>query len=234
VSLSARAITADYGGTHALRDVSLVVPAGKVVALIGPNGAGKTTLLRCLSGVMRPASGSVILDDDDITHLRPAERAKRGICHITEGRAIFPTLTVAENLRLFGAADAARVTDTFPALSSKLGRVAGTMSGGEQQMLALARGVLSGAQYLLLDEVSMGLAPKVVDEIFNFLRNLATTGPSLLLVEQYVIQALELADLVYVLRKGAVLFAGEPSELDIHALADSYIGVGTSAGSTPL
>jgi branched-chain amino acid transport system ATP-binding protein len=137
-------------------------------------------------------------------------------------------MTVAENLRLFGATDGPEmIGDTFPTLRSKFSRQAGTMSGGEQQMLALARAVLSGAKFFLLDEVSMGLAPKIVGDIFEFLTNLAATGAALLLVEQYVAQALELADLVYVLRKGQVAFAGEPSELDIAALADSYLGAET-------
>jgi branched-chain amino acid transport system ATP-binding protein len=227
-TLALRDVSADYGGTHALRDVSLAVPEGRVVALIGPNGAGKTTLLRCCSGLMRPSRGTIVLNGDDVTHLSPHERAARGVCHIPEGRAVFASMTVAENLRLFGATDGIDlVLDTFPALRTKLSRPAGTMSGGEQQMLALARGLMSGAKFFLLDEVSMGLAPRVVAEIFEFLAQLASTGAALLLVEQYVAQALELADLVYVLRKGQVAFAGEPSELDIEALAESYLGVDT-------
>jgi branched-chain amino acid transport system ATP-binding protein len=232
-ALALRDLSADYGGTHALRDVSLSVPEGRVVALIGPNGAGKTTALRCCSGLMRPSRGHVVLNGDDITHLSPHERAALGVCHIPEGRAVFASMTVADNLRLFGANDDIDlVVDTFPALRTKLARPAGTMSGGEQQMLALARGLISGAKFFLLDEVSMGLAPKVVAEIFEFLAKLSSTGAALLLVEQYVAQALDLADLVYVLRKGEIAFAGEPSELDIDALAESDLGIETPTAAS--
>jgi len=228
VSLQVSAMSAGYGGTEVLRDVDLVVPEGRVVALLGPNGAGKTTLLRACSGLLRPTRGRVLLDGDDVTAATPHELVRRGLCHVPEGRAVFPSLTVAENLRLLSSRDDAvdRAAEAFPVLRDRLGQVAGTMSGGEQQMLALVRAYLTEPRYVLLDEVSMGLAPKVVDEIFTMLGRLAGSGVALLLVEQYVARALELADLVYVLRKGRVAFCGEPAELDADALAASYLGGG--------
>jgi branched-chain amino acid transport system ATP-binding protein len=227
VTLHLQDVTAGYGSTAVLRGVTLTVPPGSVVALLGPNGAGKTTLLRTLSGLLPPSSGRILVDGTDITTASPHRMVARGICHVTEGRAVFPSLTVQDNLRLLGADDPTKVeraVATFPVLGRKLKQVAGTMSGGEQQMLALSRAYLTQARYVLLDEVSMGLAPLVVDEIFEFLRTLATTGAALLLVEQYVRKALDLADLVYVLNKGRIQFAGEAVELDADRLAESYLG----------
>lgn len=233
MSLQVCGASAGYGGTEVLRDVTLTVPAGRVVALLGPNGAGKTTVLRMCSGLRAASRGAVVLDGTDVTTARPARLNRLGLCHIPEGRAVFPNLTVAENLRLLGApgqSDAAeRAQEAFPVLGKKLGQLAGTMSGGEQQMLALARAYLTSPSYVLLDEVSMGLAPRVVDEIFVFLRRLADTGAALLVVEQYVVKALELADIVYVLDKGRVSFCGEPAELDAEALARAYLGEGPHA-----
>jgi len=208
--------------------VTVTVPPGRVVALLGANGAGKTTLLRACSGLLPPRHGTLALDGDDLTDAAPHHLAARGLCHIPEGRAIYPTLTVAENLRLMaakGAEDAEdRAVDAFPVLGQKMGQIAGTLSGGQQQMVALSRAYVSSPSYVLLDEVSMGLAPIVVDEIFAFLRRLTEDGVALLIVEQYVAKALELADLVYVLQKGRISFAGEPAELDSDALARSYLG----------
>jgi branched-chain amino acid transport system ATP-binding protein len=151
-----------------------------------------------------------------------------GLCHIPEGRAVFPRMTVAENLRLMAAAHDGEAEDkavqAFPVLGRKMRQLAGTMSGGEQQMLALARAYVTRAHYVLLDEVSMGLAPIVVDAIFEFLQRLSAEGVALLVVEQYVAKALALADLCYVLRDGRVAFAGEPCELDSEAIAHSYLG----------
>ena len=236
MSLVVRDAVAGYGGTDVLRGVNLVVPEGRVVALLGPNGAGKTTLLRMCSGMLPPTRGELRLDGLEVTHAAPHEMARHGLCHVPEGRAIFPSLTVAENLALMadtGATDIAeRAVEAFPVLGHKLDQLAGTMSGGEQQMLALVRTYISSPRYVLLDEVSMGLAPKVVDEIFEFLASLAHGGTALLVVEQYVAKALDLADLVYVLQKGAVVFCGEPSELDVEALASSYLGEAVGSSST--
>ena len=222
-------ITAAYGGAVALRDVSIVVPEGRVVALLGPNGAGKTTLLGVASGALAPRSGTVELGGEDITETSTHERVRRGLCHITEGRSIFPGLTVRDNLRMFtaagGPADAVeRAVEAFPILGQRLSQVAGTMSGGQQQMLALARAYVREAPLVLLDEVSMGLAPIVVDEIFEFLGRMAAAGSSLLLVEQYAAKALALADLVYLLVRGRVVFAGEPEELSESEIFARYLG----------
>jgi branched-chain amino acid transport system ATP-binding protein len=235
--LQVEAVAAGYAGTEVLRDVTLTVPRGRVVALLGANGAGKTTLLRTCSGLLAAHRGRVRLDGVDVTDALPHELARRGLCHIPEGRAIFPSLTVAENLRLLGTADvdsADRAVEAFPILGERMTQVAGSMSGGQQQMLALARAYLTRPSYVLLDEVSMGLAPIVVDEIFVFLRRLSDEGVALLIVEQYVAKALELADLVYVLQKGTVRFAGEPSELDADALARSYLGEHTTDPDAPV
>jgi branched-chain amino acid transport system ATP-binding protein len=228
MSIELSGVTAAYGESVVLRDIDLVVPEGRVAALLGPNGAGKTTLLSVTSGLLGPKQGSVKLAGQDITRLSPDRRAQSGLCHVTEGRSVFPGLTVADNLRMFARSGAAeseieRAVDAFPRLGERLGQVAGTMSGGEQQMLALARAYVQRSPYVLLDEVSMGLAPILVDEIFEFLRALADAGHTLLLVEQYVAKALALADLVYLLVRGRILFAGEPAELEGTDLFAHYL-----------
>ena len=222
-------VCAGYGSGKVLENVDLVVPDGAVVALLGPNGAGKTTLLRVASGLLRPTSGRVCFDGSDVTTATPYELARAGICHIPEGRGVFPTLSVADNLRLQappavdrGAVDSA--ASVFPKLGQRRSQLAGTLSGGEQQMLALARAYVGSATTVLLDEVSMGLAPKIVDEIFDYLRRLASEGLSLLVVEQYVARALELADYVYILNRGRIRFAGEPSEVRDETILESYLG----------
>jgi branched-chain amino acid transport system ATP-binding protein len=226
-----REVTAGYGAATVLRRVNLIVPAGSVVALLGPNGAGKTTLLRVASGLLAPRSGSVLVDGDDVTGQDPDRLTRRGVCHVPEGRGIFRSLTVRENLITFsrpgGEAQAIeRAAEAFPRLGQRMNQVAGTMSGGEQQMLALARAYVQDPRFVLLDEVSMGLAPKIVDEVFEFLERLAARGCALLLVEQYVTRALQAADYVYLLGRGEIVFAGEPDELDADALAEQYVGSG--------
>ncbi len=227
--LSLEAITAGYGDTVVLRDVHLAVPAGRVVALLGANGAGKTTLLRVASGLLAPRTGRLVVDGADRTGAPPEALTAAGICHVPEGRGVFPSLTVRENLRLFcrpGNEDGAieRAREAFPRLGERLDQVAGTMSGGEQQMLALARAYIGRPRFVLLDEVSMGLAPRVVEEIFEFLRRLAAEGCALLLVEQYVTKALALSDHVYTLARGRIAFAGEPAELAGEDVFASYLG----------
>ena len=223
-------ISAGYGTGLVLRNVDLTVPPSSVVALLGANGAGKTTLLRVASGQLRPVSGSVALDGQDMTGARSEKLARRGLCHVPEGRGIFPSLTVADNIRLQAPPGVDRRTalrqavEAFPRLGERLEQRAGTMSGGEQQMLALARAYVCEPTVVLLDEVSMGLAPKIVDEIFGYLRQLASTGISLLVVEQYVSRALELADYVYILDRGRLTFVGEPSEISEETIAHSYLG----------
>jgi branched-chain amino acid transport system ATP-binding protein len=227
-------IVAGYAETTVLRGVSLTVPDSSVVALLGPNGAGKTTLLRVASGLLRPTAGTMRLDHTDVTHHRPYQLASLGVCHVPEGRGIFPSLTVRENLTLQagsggGKTDMAKAIDAFPRLGERIGQTAGTLSGGEHQMLALARAYLADPKVMLLDEVSMGLAPKIVDEIFEFLARLRTEGASLLLVEQYVTRALHLADYVYLMNRGQIAYRGEPSELEDEDVFARYLGTEVAA-----
>ena len=231
--LELQKVTAGYGSHTVLRDVDLVVPDHSVVALLGPNGAGKTTLLRVASGLLRPTSGRVVLDGKDATGWPSHRLAAAGVCHVPEGRGIFRALSVRENIRLqanpaLGTDPVPAVADAFPRLGERLDQRAGTMSGGEQQMLALAHAYVAGSTTVLLDEVSMGLAPKIIDEIFDYLRRLAENGAALLLVEQYVGRALELADFVYILNKGRVQFVGEAGELGEEQILASYLGVEAS------
>ena len=224
-------IDAHYGATQVLRGIDVQVPPASVVALLGPNGAGKTTLLRVASGLLKPTRGHLRVDNRDVTGASPHRLVDQGLCLVPEGRGIFGSLTVRENLVLCskrgGDKDAVeRAVDAFPRLGERLNQVARTMSGGEQQMLALSRAYIQRPRFVLLDEVSMGLAPKIVDEIFEFLRRLAQEGTALLLVEQYVTRALEAADYVYLLNRGQVSFAGEPDQLDADELAAHYVGAG--------
>jgi branched-chain amino acid transport system ATP-binding protein len=222
-------VDAGYSGTRVLRGVNLSVPGSSVVALLGANGAGKTTLLRTASGLLRPSAGRILLDGQDVSRCTPHELVKRRLCHVPEGRGVFPNLTVSENLIMQSRPDEEseaieRAVSAFPKLGQRLTQVAGTMSGGEQQMLALARAYVQSPRFVLLDEVSMGLAPLIVDAIFEFLAVLASEGASLLLVEQYVARALEIADYVYLLNRGEVAFAGEPSELEGTDVFQTYVG----------
>jgi branched-chain amino acid transport system ATP-binding protein len=228
MSLELLGVSAAYGETVVLRDVDLVVPSGTVCALVGANGAGKTSLLRAASGLLPFRSGAIRLDGEDISHVAPFERRARGLCHIPEGRGVFPNLSVRDNLRAFAKRDVdlacERAAEVFPVLGRRSAQLAGTLSGGEQQMLALARAYVTDPDYVLLDEVSMGLAPRIVEEIFEFLTHLASLGCALLVVEQYVQRALAMADFAYVLRKGEVVFAGEPGEIDADRLSAEYLG----------
>jgi branched-chain amino acid transport system ATP-binding protein len=212
-------VTAGYGGGIVLRDVTLTVPPRSVVAVVGANGAGKTTLLRVASGLLRPTGGRLVLDGEDVTQLGPDGLAAAGVCHVPEGQAVFPELTVRENLRLFSrpgreGEGLEQALDAFPALESRLDQVAATMSGGEQQMLALTRAAITGARVILLDEVSMGLA------------RLRGGDGSVVLVEQYVSRALAIADYVYILGRGRVTFAGDPAELADDDIFARYLGIG--------
>jgi branched-chain amino acid transport system ATP-binding protein len=225
-------VTGGYGDTTVLRDVSVSIPDGSVVALLGPNGAGKTTSLRMASGLLRPRSGSIRLDGDDISKLGPYRRVARGICHIPEGRGIFPSLSVRENVVLYvrkGDEKEAweRAVETFPVLGIRRRQIAGTLSGGEQQMLALVRAYVANPRIVLVDEASLGLAPLVVDDIFAFLEKLTREGASLLLVEQYVSRALALAQTVYLLCQGEIVYAGPAAELDEERIFALYTGATT-------
>jgi branched-chain amino acid transport system ATP-binding protein len=227
-----RGVTAGYLGTTVLRNVDMTVAAGSVVALLGPNGAGKTTLIRTGAGRLRPSAGRVLLDGTDVTRLPGFRRFRRGLCLVPEGRGVFPSLTVRENLlvqvsRREQAVAVDRALAAFPRLKPKLRQLSGTLSGGEQQMVALARCFLSRPRVVLLDEVSMGLAPLVIDEIFTSLRTLADQGIALIIVEQYVDRALDLADTVHVLRRGSTVFSGTPDQIDRDELVERYLGGGT-------
>jgi branched-chain amino acid transport system ATP-binding protein len=227
--LELRGISAAYGRSQALWSVDLAVGRGTISALLGPNGAGKTTLLRVASGLMRPTEGSVHICGEDATRLSPSRRAKLGLCLIPEGRGIFPRLSVRENLTLHTppwkkAASLDAALDAFPILRDRLGQRAGSMSGGQQQMLALARCYLAQPTVVLLDEVSMGLAPRVVDEIFESLQTLAKSGVTLLIVEQFVNRALAMSDMVHLLNRGRVTYSGPPTDLDEEAVLSGYLG----------
>ena len=227
--LELRNITAGYDAGTVLRDVSITVPDGAVVALLGPNGAGKTTTLKVASGLLGTRSGQILVDGEDVTNMAPYQLVRRGVCHVPEGRGIFPSLTVTDNIRLQAPArnfkeSLRNATSVFPRLGERAKQISRTMSGGEQQMLALCHAYVSDPQYILLDEVSMGLAPKIVEEIFEHLHDLAGQGKSMLLVEQYVGQALKLADYVYIMDRGTITFAGEPGEISEETIMNSYLG----------
>jgi branched-chain amino acid transport system ATP-binding protein len=227
-------VTAGYGRTTVLREVSFEVSPGTVTAMLGANGAGKTTVLRAAAGLVRPTSGTVRLNGAVVNRRAPHQRAKDGFCLIPEGRGVFRSLTVGENLRLQvppwrrGAAVDEALT-AFPVLRDRIDQVAGTMSGGQQQMLALARAYLAKPAIVALDEVSMGLAPKVVDEIFRSLRVLAEAGIALLIVEQYVHRALDLADQVVLMDHGSASYVGSSADLDERELMRTYLGVSPEA-----
>jgi branched-chain amino acid transport system ATP-binding protein len=227
--LELQSLTGGYDGLTVLRDVSISVPDSSVIALVGPNGAGKSTTLKMASGLLRPRTGRVVLDGNEVTRSNTAQRARRGMCHLVEGRGLFPSLTVRENIMLFSpkgkeSESFDEVSEAFPILGRRQHQQAGTLSGGEQQMLALTRAYVSGAHIVLVDEASLGLAPLIVDTIFAFLERLSRQSMSLLLVEQYVARALALADSVYVMQNGEVVFHGAASELDEERLFALYTG----------
>jgi branched-chain amino acid transport system ATP-binding protein len=221
--LELRGVHAGYGRIEVLRDLSLAVPAGTVVALLGPNGAGKTTTLSTIAGILPVTGGDVLLRGRSIRSLSAYERSSRGVVLIPEGRGLFGAHSEEENLELFvratGLSGGERrhrleeVLVTFPRLRERLAQRAGTMSGGEQQMLALSRAFLSDPTVLLMDEISMGLAPQLVDDLFRAVGTLRDRGLTIVLVEQFLTYALRFADLCYVLGKGSVTFVGEPHEI---------------------
>jgi len=230
-----------YGNIRALQGVSLRVDQGELIALIGGNGAGKTTTLRTISGLLRPSEGAITFEGTDLTSASTDRIVGLGISHCPEGRRIFGSLTVAENLRLgaVSVADAAataaeleNVFALFPLLKERLGQAGGTLSGGEQQMLAIGRALMSRPRLLLLDEPSLGLAPLMVERIFETISELKRQGRTILLVEQNVHQALDVADRAYVLETGRITLEG-PAETLRHdpKVEQSYLGVGGVAGS---
>jgi branched-chain amino acid transport system ATP-binding protein len=216
--LKIRSLDVAYGGLKALSDVSLDVEEGQLVAVVGPNGAGKTTLFKTISGVVTPASGEIVYKGKNLLAVAPYERAKLGIAHVPEGRQVFASMTVMENLEMgaYARRDRQRRSDvlpsiieTFPILAERRHQLAGTLSGGEQQMLAIARGLASAPDLLMLDEPSMGLAPTIVDTVFDRIEYIRRThGLTILLVEQRAAEALELCDRGYVLETGRTILSG--------------------------
>ena len=226
-------LTAAYGSIPALENVSLTVPSGHIVALIGANGAGKTTLMRAITGIHRPLAGKIIFANHEIQDLTTPEIMRRGLAISPEGRRIFPGLTVLENLILGGYYSPERrlrrdlevVYDLFPRLEERLQQPAGTLSGGEQQMLALGRALMSRPKMLLLDEPSLGLAPLLAQEVFKNLHKINLRGTTILLVEQNAAAALRLAHYAYVLETGHIIFEGPGQELLHHPkIKSAYLG----------
>lgn len=232
--LEVRDVSAGYGLLRVLWDVSIEVHNGERVALIGPNGAGKTTLLKVVIGLIKPYSGRIIFSGDDVTNVPAFDRVKRGMALIPEGSRVIPRLTVYENLRLAATTPEARkkfldtvdmIATLFPVLKERREQLAGTLSGGEQRMLSIARGLVLRPRLLLVDEVSLGLAPKVVTQIYNVFKELTGMGITLVLVEQYVKKVLESTDRAYLIEQGRIVLSGSSRELLNHEyVRKSYIG----------
>ena len=220
-ALELRDVRAGYGRIEILRGISLIVPSGSVVALLGPNGVGKTTTLRAISGTLPVTAGSITLAGRRIDNRRPSAIARQGVVLVPEGRGIFPALTVEDNLRVAHRSAQGvpwhqwfdEIASVFPRLAERRSQLAGSLSGGEQQMLAVCRSMVGDPRVVMFDELSMGLAPLVVEELFGRVAALRDAGRTIVLVEQHLTYALELADLCYVLAKGQVAWAGEPAEL---------------------
>lgn len=238
--LEVEGLHAGYGQIEVLHGLSFRVPKGQVVTLIGSNGAGKTTTMRALSGMIRPRAGTIRLNDREIGGLDSHDVAREGLAHSPEGRRVFPTLSVEDNLtlgafpRLTGsrpkgdvAADRERAFSLFPRLKERRAQLAGTLSGGEQQMLAMGRALMLRPDILLLDEPSMGLAPKLVEEVFRIIRQLKEERVTMLLVEQFAMAALGVADYAYVLENGRIRYQGEAAQLKTDpAVRAAYLGGG--------
>ena len=224
-----------YGDVQALKGVSLEVPEGNVVALLGPNGAGKTTTLRAISGLVPIRSGRITLDGKEMHSLSPPEVVDSGIAHVPEGRKLFGSLSVRENLELGAYTPRARsslseslesVFANFPELKGRQGQLAGSLSGGEQQMCAIGRGLMAKPRLVMIDEMSLGLAPLIVQKMFDNVREIAESGVTVLLVEQHINRALELADRAYVLEEGSIALSGPADEMaDNEHVRKLYLGI---------
>ena len=227
--LEVAGLTAGYGRVEVLHGVDLAVAHGEIVALIGSNGAGKTTLLRSISGQVAATGGRIRFAGADITGQPVEAVVRRGLAHVPEGRRLFAGLSVRDNLRLGGwvtrSADLDRVLGPFPTLAGRLNQVAGTLSGGEQQMCAIARGLMNRPQLIMIDELSLGLAPLVVDEILRALPDIAATGTAILLVEQDVDTALSISTRGYVLETGTIALSGQSAHLRADpGIRQAYLG----------
>lgn len=233
--LQVNAVTSHYGPIRAIEKISLEVKAGELVAIVGANGAGKTTLLRTLSGVQPISGGEILFDGERLHRLTPHRIVARGVCQVPEGRQVFAALSVEDNLRLGGYAhrsdgdwvrcEIGRIYDLFPVLKDKRNEPAGTLSGGQQQMLAIGRALLGKPKLLLLDEPSMGLAPRLVEEIFRVVHALHESGVTVLLVEQNARAALQIAQRGYVLETGRVVLTASAEELlENEAVRKAYLG----------
>ena len=233
--LEVEGLTVAYGEVVAVRDVSLSVGPGQTLAVLGANGAGKTTTLTAISRLLPARAGSIRVDGHDVTNASPEDVARMGVAHVPAGRGIFPSLTVAENLRMgsYGAgldgspegkAALDEAVEPFPILRERWNQAAGTMSGGQQQMLAIARALAQRPRLLMLDEMSMGLAPAVVEELFGVVADLKERGIAVVLVEQFVSQALAVADAAVVLEQGRVVASGSPEALRGDDVAAAYLG----------
>jgi branched-chain amino acid transport system ATP-binding protein len=233
--LCVEGLEVSYGNVQALWGVSLDVAAGEIVALVGANGAGKTTTLRTISGLRRPRAGAVLLDGERLDRLSTADIVARGVVQVPEGRKLFPEMTVLDNLLLGGFGRAARphqrarldqVFGIFPRLRERRGQVAGTLSGGEQQMVAIGRGLMAGPRILMLDEPSLGLAPILVEEMFRVVEEINRAGVTVLLVEQNTEHALAIAHRGFVLESGRVVLAGTGRELlGNEGVRQAYLGL---------
>jgi branched-chain amino acid transport system ATP-binding protein len=239
--LELKSVAIGYGHHRVLEDVNLTLQRGEIVTLLGANGAGKSTLAKAVSGLLRPQAGSILLEGEPIETLPPAERLRRGIAHVPEGRQIFAGMTVAENLALgayaVSEADAAAqleaVGTLFPVLRERMNDIAGNFSGGQQQMLAIARGLMAKPKILVLDEPSLGVAPLLVAEIFRLIVALREQGITILLAEQNARQALSIADRGYVFEQGRITLAGAAKDLlNSREVAERYLGMsGTTEAS---
>ena len=231
VLLSLRDVHASYGPIEVLHGISLEVPTGSVVAVLGPNGAGKTTLLSVIAGLHPASGGSIVLAGRRVNGAEPDALARAGLCLVPEGRGIFPNLTVHEHLRMATHSGrrlseiAAETYERFPRLAERRTQVAGTLSGGEQQMLSLARGLAARPALLMLDELSMGLAPLIVEELYEQVAAIASSGVSIVVVEQFAASALRVSDYAAVMHGGRIIETGEPAEIE-GKLNELYFGGG--------
>ena len=232
--LEVQSLHAGYGQMKVLQGVDLNIQQGEIVALLGSNGAGKSTLNNNISGIYTPTAGAILFEGEDITGLRSEQVVQKGIIHVPEGRRIFPNISVRENLEL-GCylrgqqnlkANLDRVVGVFPRLQESFSQLAGTLSGGEQQMLAIGRGMMAEPRLMILDEPSLGLSPLLVEEMFGLIQNLNKTGLSFFLVEQNVMQSLEIANRAYVIENGKIVLSGNTDALlNDPELKKSYLGV---------